>query len=152
MTSARPSLPNPFKLLVNSVGFAAADAAGLAPGKAAQWNATLEAYVALTGKLTKLQVLYTPFQPPPFFWDYNCARCRFWTEPNGCTLVDGWIARGGWCAIYMPPDGVKPFTWPTRVLQDVPTWLGEAPAAFKNWFKPAQTPKELPAPKDGGTP
>ena len=139
-------LPDTLYLLVNSIGLPAADAVGLAPGRGEEWAQALEAYVAQAGKFSKLDIVYVPVQPPPFFWDYNCGRCKYWTEPNGCTLVEGWVARGGWCAIYMPPAGVKPFTWPVRVIQDAPRWLAEAPQAFQNWFQPA------PAPKDGGPP
>ena len=144
-----PLLPDAIYLLVNSVGLAAADATGLAPGKGAQWVAALEAHVAQAGRFSKFAVTYLPIQPPPFFWDYNCGRCRFWKEPapgealGGCTLVAGQIARGGWCVIWSPPAGVKPFTWPARVLQDAPRWLEEAPQAFQNWFDKDLPPREL---------
>jgi hypothetical protein len=121
-------------LLLKSVGLAAADAAGLAPGKAAEWVSTLEARVTQQGKYSKFSVMYLPVQPPPLFWRYSCDNCRFWTEPNGCTLVEGFIAAGGWCGIFMPKDGDRPFSWPTQFLQDVPTRLAEAPQAFQNWF------------------
>ena len=41
-----PLLPNTLYLLVNSVGLAAADATGLAPGKAEEWVSALEGHVA----------------------------------------------------------------------------------------------------------
>lgn len=145
----RPLLPDALALTVNSIALAAADAVGIAPGKAEEWAQALEGHVRRNGRMSKFSVLYTPVQPPPFFWDYNCARCRYWTEPapgqtlGGCTLVSGKIARGGWCAVWMPPKGVAPFSWPGRFLQDLPRWIAEAPEAFRNWFDEEQPPREL---------
>jgi len=138
---AQPLLEDVFSLLVNSIGLAALDAT-LKPGVAGQWVQAIEGRVQATGKFSKFAVIYTPVQPPPFFWDYNCQRCRFWQEGNSCKVVGGFVARGGWCAIYMPPDGVRPFTWPGRVVQDLPTWTQETPQAIKQWFDTG-VPKEL---------
>ena len=82
-------------------------------------------------------------------WDYSCGRCRFWKEPapgealGGCTLVEGKIARGGWCAVWSPPKGTAPFTWIPRIIEDAPRWLAEVPEAFANWPDEQQPPKEL---------
>ena len=148
MTS-RPLLPDALALAFNSIILAAADATGLAAGASEEWVQALETHVSLYGPLSKFAVVYTPVQPPPFFWDYSCGRCRFWKEPapgealGGCTLVSGQIARGGWCAVWSPPVGTAPFTWLPRVLEDAPKWLAEAPEAFANWPDEQQPPKEL---------
>ena len=122
-------------LLFNSVSKAAADALGIQPGAAQAWTGELEDYVSKNGKFSKFSVAYLPVQPPPLFWDYNCENCRFWQEPNQCTLVNGFIAKGGWCVVFMPPAENKPFTWPDRLLKDLPGQIQEAPEAFKRWFE-----------------
>mgnify|MGYP001565145001 FL=1 len=145
----RPLLPDALALTFNSIVLAAAEAMGFAPGAGEEWVQALETHVSFYGPFSKLSVLYLPFQPPPAFWDYSCGRCRFWKEPvpgetlGGCTLVEGKIARGGWCGIWMPPQGVAPFTWLSRVIEDLPRWLAEAPEAFANWPDEQQPPKEL---------
>jgi len=145
----RPLLPDALALTFNSIVLAFAEATGIAPGAGEEWVQALEEYVAREGLFSKFAVVYTPVQPPPFFWDYNCGRCRFWKEPasgetlGGCTLVSGQIARGGWCGVWMPPQGVPPFTWPARILADIPSFLTEAPEAFRNWFDEEQPPREL---------
>lgn len=139
----RPLLPDALALTFNSIVLAAAQATGLAPGAGEAWVQALEAHVAGQGKFSKFAVVYLPVQPPPFFWRYSCDNCLFWTEPNGCTLVEGFIAAGGWCGIFMPKEGDPPFSWPTKFLPDVPRWLAEAPQAFQNWPDAELPPKEL---------
>jgi hypothetical protein len=149
MPGERPLLPDALALTFNSIVLAAAEATGLAPGAGEEWVQALETHVRFYGPLSKFAVLYVPIQPPPAFWDYSCGRCRFWKEPapgealGACTLVSGLIARGGWCAIWMPPKGTAPFTWLPRILEDAPRWLAEAPEAFRNWPDAEQPPKEL---------
>ena len=145
----RPLLPDALALTFNSIVLAAAEAVGIAPGAGEAWVQGLEGHVARNGLFSKFTVLYTPFQPPPLMWDYNCGRCRFWKEPapgealGGCTLVEGKIARGGWCAVWMAPQGTAPFTWFSRVIEDAQKWVAEAPEAFANWPDEQQPPKEL---------
>ena len=143
----RPLLPDALALTFNSIVLAAADAT-IQPGAAAQWIQAIEAHVNYYGKLSKFATVYTPVQPPPFFWRYSCDNCRAWQEPNGCRWVEGWIAAGGWCGIFMPKEGAQPFTWLSQFLQNAPEellvrWLGEAPQAFANWPDEQQPPKEL---------
>ncbi|GAI73013.1 unnamed protein product, partial [marine sediment metagenome] len=73
--------------------------------------------VAEEGKFTKQQVAYIPFSPPPVFWDYKCRKCLFWETPNGCRVVEGEISPRGWCAIWLPPEDYKAFSWPSELLK-----------------------------------
>jgi len=128
--------------MLPSIALAAQDAVtGSTIGE--EWAAELEASVQRNGTFSKFAVAYIPFNPPPFFWLYSCSRCRFWKEPNGCTLVDGWIARGGWCAIWYPAEGKPPFTWIADGLADLPSWIAEAPQVLAKWFDTGFPPKEL---------
>jgi len=71
---------------------------------------------------------------------YTGEVCDLQTESQNFVTASGVVHN---CAIYMPPEGVKPFTWPARVLQDIPSWLAEAPQAFQNWFDAELPPREL---------
>lgn len=104
------------EMLVKSVGLAALNAT-VNPGVLAGWVSDIEGYVAEKGKFTKLQVAYIPFSPPPVFWDYKCRKCRFWVDPNACTVVEGDISPRGWCAIWLPPTTYQPFTWPKELIK-----------------------------------
>jgi len=107
---------NPFSMLIKSISKAAADST-YKPGVLQPWVDEIENKVATDGKFTKLQVLYLPFSVPPAFWDYKCKKCRFWEEPDGCTVVEGKISPQGWCAIWLPPEDYEPFTWPKELLK-----------------------------------
>ena len=73
--------------------------------------------VSSEGKFPKWQVIYMPFSPPPVFWEYRCDKCRWWQPEGRCRVVEGEIEPQGWCVIWMPPDGVKPFTWVRKPLE-----------------------------------
>ena len=139
----RPLLPDALALTFNSIVLAASEAMGIAPGAGEAWVQALDTHISNYGKLSKFATVYTPVQPPPFFWRYSCDNCRAWQEPNGCRWVEGFIAAGGWCGIFMPKQGDPPFSWPTKILQDAPRWVSEAPEAFANWADAEQPPKEL---------
>ena len=110
------TLPNPLILSGKSIGLAALNATAR-PGSLQPWIDELEEYVDLNGKLSKPSVAYIPFSPPPVFWDYKCRKCRFWQEPNACSLVDGEISPKGWCSIWLPPDDYKALSWPNELLK-----------------------------------
>jgi len=102
-----PILPDAFWLAYNSIARAAVNAKPppsviLSKEKSQEvyraWVAELQKYVAANGKFTKFEVIYVPFSPPPFFWDYKCGKCRWWIQ-GGCQLVDGTINARGWCAV-----------------------------------------------------
>ena len=139
----RPLLPDALALTFNSIVLAASEAMGIAPGAGEAWVQALDTHISNYGKLSKFATVYIPVQPPPFFWRYSCDNCRAWQEPNGCRWVEGFIAAGGWCGIFMPKQGDPPFSWPTKILQDAPRWVSEAPEAFANWADAEQPPKEL---------
>lgn len=103
-------------LLITSISRAAANAT-ISPGTLQPWVDDINRRVAEEGKFTKTAVAYIPFSPPPVFWDYKCRKCRFWQEPNSCQVVEGEISPGGWCAIWLPPDTYKPFTWPNELMR-----------------------------------
>lgn len=109
-------MPNPIYLLYKSVGTAALDAT-VTPGSLKLWIATIENHVARYGKYSKPSVLYLRISPPPFFWDYKCKKCRWWQEPNSCKVVEGKISPQGWCAIWVPPEEYRAFTWPRELIK-----------------------------------
>lgn len=126
-----PTLPGPIGLLQKSLAATLSDSRSGSSGQAGDaWAAKLLIDAQRNGKLSKMAAGYLPVQPPPALYDYNCGRCRFWTEPNGCTIVKGWIARGAWCAAQMPQKGLRPFTFLPRVTQDLPGWLKDAPRSL----------------------
>lgn len=106
-------IPN---LVFQSVTRAAANAT-ISPGTMQPWVDEIEAYVQEHGKFQKAQVLYLSFSPPPFFWDYKCKKCRFWVEPDSCTVVEGDISPKAWCALWLPLDGKPAFSWPNELLK-----------------------------------
>lgn len=106
---------NVISLLLNSVSKAALNDT-LQPGILVPWIAELQDYVDTNGKFQKSQVGYLPFSPPPVFWDYKCRKCRFWQDPDACSMVEGTISPRGWCAIWLPPDDYKSLTWPRELL------------------------------------
>lgn len=109
-------LPDVVSLTVNSIGRAALDAT-LQPGVLQSWIDELDNYVETNGKFSKTAIAYIPFSPPPLFWDYKCRKCLKFEEPDGCAWVDGTISPRGWCAIWVPPDTYKPFTWPSELIK-----------------------------------
>ena len=100
----------PLRLLAKSIGLAAANAT-VFPGVLRPWVDEINRDVAEKGKLSKSQVAYIPFSPPPVFWDYKCRKCLFWQSPGACQVVEGKISPRGWCAIWLPPDDKPAFSW-----------------------------------------
>ncbi|MEW5251309.1 high-potential iron-sulfur protein [Microbulbifer sp. 2201CG32-9] len=35
----------------------------------------------------------------------KCKDCQFWTEPNGCQVVEGEISPEGWCSLFVVKQG-----------------------------------------------
>jgi len=103
-------------LLITSISKAAANAT-FSPGTLQPWIDEINRRVAEKGKFPKPAVAYIPFSPPPVFWDYKCKKCKFWKEPDSCQVVEGKIAPGGWCAIWLPPEDYKAFSWPSELLK-----------------------------------
>ena len=102
-------------MLAKSIGLAAANAT-IQPGVLQPWINEINQHVAEQGKFSKSAVAYIPLSPPPVFWDYKCRKCRFWQGPDSCTVVDGKISSGGWCAIWLPPDDKPAFSWINELL------------------------------------
>ncbi|GAI45017.1 unnamed protein product, partial [marine sediment metagenome] len=44
-------------------------------------------------------------------------KCKFWKEPDSCQVVEGKISLGAWCAIWLPPEDYKAFSWPSELLK-----------------------------------
>jgi hypothetical protein len=109
-------LPDIVFLVVNSIGWAAADAT-IQPGVLKSWKDELDRYVQSNGKFSKFAVGYLPFSPPPVFWEYVCYKCNAFIPPNACNLVDGEIGRHAWCTIWVPPDTYKAFSWPGELVR-----------------------------------
>lgn len=107
---------NAVSMLVSSVSKAAANST-FKPGVLQPWVDKITSRAITEGKFTKLQVGYLPFSPPPVFWDYKCKKCRFWRDPNACSVVGGRISPRGWCTIWLPPASYPPFTWPKELLR-----------------------------------
>ena len=103
-------------LLITSISKAAANAT-FSPGTLQPWVDDINRRLAEEGKFPKPAVAYMPFSPPPVFWDYKCRKCRFWQGPDSCTVVEGEISPGGWCAIWLPPEDYKAFSWPSELLK-----------------------------------
>lgn len=108
-------IPNPLSLALNSISIAAMDAT-VKPGSLQPWIDEIEAYISKNGKFSKFSVSYVPLSPPPAFWDYKCKKCLWWQEPDGCKVVEGKISPRGWCAIWLPPEEYKAFTWPKELI------------------------------------
>jgi len=104
------------ELLINSIGLSALDAT-VKPGVLQPWVDEINERVAKEGKFAKPSVAYMPFSPPPVFWDYKCRKCRYWQEPDACEVVEGKISPQGWCAIWIPPQDYKAFSWPQELLR-----------------------------------
>ena len=49
-------------------------------------------------KLAQKAVQYVEVSKRP----QKCDTCVQWQPPNGCKIVDGEIAAGGWCLSYAP--------------------------------------------------
>jgi hypothetical protein len=108
-------IPDVVFLTVKSISSAALET--VKPGTLGPWISGLEDYVNKMGRFTKFEVMYVPVSPPPFFYDYKCRKCRWWIQGGSCQMVDGLIVPRGWCAIWVPPDSYKPFTWPQELLK-----------------------------------
>ena len=114
------------EMLIQSVGLAALNAT-VRPGVLEPWIAQIEETVQRDGQFTKVQVLYFTASPPPFFWNYQCARCRAYvTDKNDpakagtCRWVRGDISPVGWCSIWVPrpEDEQTPFAWVRTIPDD----------------------------------
>lgn len=124
--------PDAVNLALRSIGTAALDATGLSPGLSREWVLAIQQYVTVNGLFTKAQALYVGAHPPPAFWPYYCGRCRFWQEPDRCTVVKGDIYFAGWCALWIPQDGsdgrpAKPFIAYQWYIQDVLRLVADLP-------------------------
>jgi len=107
------SIPN---LTFQSISQAALGST-IKPEALTDWISQVNEQVRSRGKFTKGKVAYIPFSPPPFFWDYKCKKCRFFRFPNSCTVVEGDISPRGWCAIWLPLDNKRPFSWPKDLVK-----------------------------------
>lgn len=103
-------------MLVYSIGSAALNATVM-PGVLDDWVKEITSEVAAKGKFSKISVAYVPFSPPPVFWDYKCFKCLAWQEPSKCKWVAGEISRKAWCALWVPPNQYKAFSWPKELIQ-----------------------------------
>lgn len=113
-------LPDIVYLTYKSIASAAVDALA-SPGTLAQWAALIEARVAAEGQFPQYAVAYANISPPPFLYDYKCLKCRWWGPTNTlpdktCKVVAGPISPQGWCAVWVPPDTYKPFSWPGELI------------------------------------
>lgn len=126
-------LPDVIYLFLNSAGRAALSAT-VKPGLVEEWRQDLESYVERNGKFTKFSVSYLPIAVPPLFWEYNCGQCyHFIRDEMKCKTVSeagfpnpGTINPQGWCVIWLPKDGVMPFSY----IGKIPWFLREKPPAF----------------------
>lgn len=109
-------LPDAVYLAYKSISTAAISA-GSKRGLLEGWEKQIRKWAAFNEKFAKLEVVYLDLNPPPVFWDYKCMKCRFWQPPNGCVVVGGDISPQGWCAIWLPPDLYKRFTYPKEFLK-----------------------------------
>jgi len=124
---ARP-LPDVVFLLVNSIARAALARSLNLPEVERQWVEAVEAEVKANGKLSKFAAAYVSFHPPPAFWGYYCLKCRWWVDTGNpavgrCSVVEGDINAGGWCALWTPPPDEPIGSWLTRYPQDLPRLL-----------------------------
>lgn len=99
------------------------------------WVQTLQDYVARNGKWRQFEVVYTPVSPPPGLFEYACVGCRFYQPDNGCSLVEGFIAKSGWCVAWAAPAGAKPLRWPAAMPGHLMQYAKEAPKSLLAWLK-----------------
>lgn len=104
-----PIVPDLFWLTYNSVTRAAFRSHN--PDVFQAWITELENYVTLNGQFPHWEVGYLPIGPPPLAWQYACEKCRFYINPNACTLVEGEIGTHGWCSVWSPPDSYVAGQW-----------------------------------------
>ena len=85
------------------------------------------------GKINKYDAFYAPQTPLPFgVWRYACETCRFFQAGKGgrdsagqCEIVGhegDWfggerVHPSGWCALWVPTEGTKPFEYITDRLE-----------------------------------
>ena len=65
-------------------------------------------------KAAKPLALYIKKAPPPFLWRYECQYCRFFIEPDACSIVESGeegISPKAWCILWFPQQGDAPFSW-----------------------------------------
>lgn len=103
-------------MLVKSITLAGVNAT-VRPGVLQLWVDEIEKRVDEQGKFSKSAVAYFPLSPPPLVWDYKCKKCRFWEEPDGCSVVEGKISPRGWCAIWLPPEGKPALSWVAEFIK-----------------------------------
>jgi len=108
---------NPIEMFLKSVSLAALDSTVM-PGSLKPWVDKIKERVSTEGVFTKSEVIYAPLTPfPPVFWEYRCDKCLWWVPPNKCEVVEGEIAPRAWCAVWLPPTGVKPLSWLSEKLK-----------------------------------
>lgn len=132
--SRRPRiLPDAPGLLVQSIG---REGVSLINKQAIEpWAQALQDQVARNGKWRQFDVWYVPVSPPPGLYEYACRGCRFYQPENGCVLVEGFIAKGGWCVTWVPPAGAKALRWPMAIPGHLIGYAKEAPRALLSWIK-----------------
>jgi hypothetical protein len=113
-------LPDLIYLLSKSISSAAISV--WSPEALANWEAALNQQVAEAGQFTQFSVFYRDLSPPPLLFDYKCSKCLAWGPNNGmpagtCKWVSGSINGAGWCAIWCPAAGEKPFGWPKELIK-----------------------------------
>jgi len=91
------------------------------------WITEVQNEVKANGQFTKSMAGYLPVSPPPFFWDYKCAKCRFayqlslslsgFKDDCSCQIVSGDIQHNAWCCLWMPPDAYEAFSWPSQLFE-----------------------------------
>lgn len=71
---------------------------------------------AVQGQFLKPQVFYLPVSLiPPGVYFYECSSCVFYRQSGKtCELVAGNIEPYAWCAIWLPKEGDRPFSWLAR--------------------------------------
>ncbi len=76
-------------------------------------------------KTPKILALYTPIAPPPFIYIYQCNHCRYFIEPNDCSIVcrkgqpdNNIISPTAWCRLLVNKQEEKPFDWIIKKKQN----------------------------------
>jgi len=90
------------------------------------WITEVQNQVKANGQFTKSAAGYLSVSPPPFFWDYKCAKCRFayqialsgngFKNDGSCEVVAGDIGHSAWCVLWLPPDAYESFSWPSELV------------------------------------
>lgn len=122
-----PRVPDVESLVLAPLTIAVETVAAFAVGEAGE--SQVEAYIRglaaerPTGKFSKLDSYYVPFEIPPVFWEYRCETCRFYQEANADAGTCDVVGRAGdpfggeaispqaYCAWWMPEADDEPFDW-----------------------------------------